>query len=94
MCFGQSDSGHFREVAVSKILFSRSYLSISITPELVQKARIIRQSGEYRITTSYMDGIELGGNYRVNFNKTYSLIFGLHAGTEARNYKLSISKND
>ena len=91
--FAQHSDGD-RKIAVDEMLFNGPHFSFSIIPYVVQKARITKQSGNYNITSSNMEGIEAGGNYHINFEKDLSLIIGLHGGASARNHKLFIDKDE
>lgn len=93
LSFGQS-SDSIHNAAVEKNLFNGSHFSFSVISFMSQKAKITKESGDYSISSTTMHGIEVGGNYHINFNKNYSLIIGLHGGTSARNYDLSIHKED
>jgi hypothetical protein len=87
-------SDPFKDDQKSNILLTHSFLSFSVSPFIVNKAKATPVSGNYHLKTIYMEGIEAGPNFHFNFNKSYSLIVGLNGGVAARNFKLFISRSD
>jgi len=83
-----------RKEAISKVLFKRNYFGFYLSPYISQKAKTVKQSGAYSLSTANSSGIEAGGNYFINFSDNYSLIVGAHAGFSGRNFKLFISKSE
>lgn len=79
---------------ISKVLFKGNYFGFYLNPYLAQKGKPVRQSGAYSLGASNTPGMEVGGNYFINFNETYSLIVGAHAGFSGRNFELFVSKSD
>lgn len=79
---------------VSKVLFKGNFFGFYINPYVAQKANCKSYTGAYSLKALNSWGIEAGGIYFINFNKSYSLIVGAHAGFSGRNFKLFISKSD
>ena len=79
---------------LAKLIYTTNHISIDLIPQLVQKAGITRNKGDYQLGSSHMHGVEIGATYHINFNKYYSLVVGLHGGASARNYLLHIPKED
>jgi len=79
---------------LSKVLYKGSYISFYLSPYISKKPECVKQSGIYSLNASKSCGLEVGGNYFINFNENYSLMVGAHAGYSARNFKLFISKSD
>ena len=79
---------------ISNVLFTHPFLSFSVSPYIVNKAKATPISGNYHLKTVYQEGVEAGADYHFNFNKNYSLIVGLHGGAAARAFKLFISRSD
>lgn len=94
MCYSQNRKVEMYLSEFDTIVYNHSFLSFSISPYLVNKAKATPVSGTYRLKTIYMNGFEAGPDYYINFNKNYSLITGLHGGAAARNYNFFVSKND
>jgi len=90
--FGQNNN--LIKENISKVLFKNNYFGFYLSPYIAHKGNPVRQSGAYSMSASNLPGIELGANYFINFNKTYSLIVGAHAGFSGRNFELFISKSD
>ncbi|HEY0750039.1 MAG TPA: hypothetical protein VGD26_02720, partial [Chitinophagaceae bacterium] len=82
------------QASIKENLFNASHFSFTIIPYVVEKASICYKSGPYTLGSSAMEGIEAGANYHFNFNDKYSIIIGLHGGAAARNFELSIPKED
>ena len=79
---------------ISNVLFTHPFLSFSVSPYIVNKAKATPISGNYHLKTVYQEGVEAGADYHFNFNKNYSLIVGLHGGAAARGFKLFITRSD
>ena len=79
---------------ISNVLFTHPFLSFSLSPYIVNKAKATPISGNYHLKTVYQEGVEAGADYHFNFNKNYSLIVGLHGGAAARGFKLFITRSD
>jgi hypothetical protein len=92
--FSQKEKNYTDSSRPATVLFGTSAMSFSISPYLANKAKTQFLSGNYPLKTLYMPGFEAGINYHVHLNKNYSIIFGLHGGAAARNFKLFISKTD
>jgi hypothetical protein len=72
----------------------RSLFGFSISPYMVDKADATPLSGAYRPKTLYEHGFEVGAEYNIHINNSYSVIVGLHGGAAATNYKLFIPGSD
>jgi hypothetical protein len=83
-----------RHDAISKELFSGSYFTFYSSYYASNKAKIVKESGEYSIKSTKVAGVEGGANFFINFNKNYSIITGIHAGASGRNLGIFISKSD
>lgn len=83
-----------RKEAISHVLFRGCNFSLYFSYYSAQKAKILPKSGEYKIRSSRVGGIEIGGNWSINFNKNYSIITGIHGGASGRNASLFIPKTD
>ena len=92
--YSQSKRDSLSKVESAKEILSSRSLSFSIMPYIVNKAKATPLTGAYHLNPHYMNGFEAGPDYHINFNKSYSLIIGLHGGVAARNFKLFISKFD
>lgn len=92
----QSSGQHYDWIKknISKALYQGSYFDFYLSSYISQKAETLKQSGTYRLNTSKSSGLEGGGNFFINFNKSYSIIMGAHVGYSGRNFKLFISKSD
>ena len=80
--------------AISKVLFKGFYSSFYASYYASQKAKIVKESGEYSIRSTQVGGVEGGANFFINFNKDYSIITGLHAGASGRNAGTFIARSD
>jgi hypothetical protein len=92
--FSQNTIEEVSNSAIKNSFYNRSFLSFSISPYIVNKAKAAPSSGSYRLHNLYMPGFEAGPDYHISINKNYSIIIGLHVGAAARNYNLFISKAD
>jgi hypothetical protein len=91
--YAQKDTT-LREKIISKVLYKGSFFSFYLNPYISQKAKCVRQSGDYPLNAAVSSGLEVGGNYFINFNNNYSLVVGAHAGFSGRNFILFIPKSD
>lgn len=78
----------------SNLLDTKPHFSFTIIPYLTQKALITTETGNYTPTTSNAMGGEIGINYHLYSNNSYSILLGLHAGAGSRNHQLFIPKED
>src|SRR5690348_652870 len=83
-----------RTEAISKVLFKGCYFSFYGSWYASQKAKIVKDSGNYSIHSTSVGGVEGVASLFINFNKNYSIVTGVHAGASGRNAGTFISKSD
>lgn len=91
--YGQQNA-NLRTEAISKVLDKGSYFSFYASYYASQKAKIVKESGEYSIKSTEVGGVEGGASFFINFNNNYSIITGIHVGESGRNAGTFISKSE
>lgn len=91
--YGQQNA-NLRKEAISKVLAKGSYFSFYASYYASQKAKIVKESGEYSIKSTEVAGVEGGASFFINFNNNYSIITGIHVGASGRNAGTFISKSE
>jgi hypothetical protein len=85
-----------REIPKNRLdnIFKHNHVSFTAATNWIKKAKTESTGGPYQIGSKAMRGWEAGFNYHINFNKSYSLIIGLHGLASPRTHTLFVPKED
>jgi len=75
-------------------IFKHNHFSFTTATNWIQKAKTESTNGPYQLGSKAMRGWEAGFNYHINFNKSHSLMIGLHGLASPRTHTLFIPKED